>query len=164
MASKPNPSWTQPQKDKFSVIMQATEIVIPYFGQEIPVLDNHSTEQVCDQLGLVKIALKAFEKTETILKERFKVKLNGARALRTTRFEANIRTAPRIALNQSKVQELLQKCDDEGIDLLKLVDGVIAKEIRVPSDVFFPEDSEWSNQRIFNSETEVDTLTVKEIK
>lgn len=163
MASRPNPSWSEPQKQLHKVFQEAQEIVIPYSGPEIPRLDNHTPEQVCDQLGVVKALKSKVDAVEKILKERFKPMMGGEKELRGTRYVATMRNNPRVALDQQKVKEFLQRADDEGIDVEKLLDLVIEKRIQVPNTVFFPEDSEQSNQRAFNSETDVATLNVKAI-
>src|SRR5882724_2404899 len=139
MASRPNPSWTQPQKDKFNTIQQATETAIPFFGAEIVRLDNHTPEQLCDMLGVIKAAGKSFETVENQLKERFKP-LMPARAagmesseLRGERYVANLRTAPRVALNQKGIKEdLLERADTLCVNLERLLDAVEDGKIKVP--------------------------------
>jgi hypothetical protein len=128
MASKPHPDWTEPQKKVFNQIQEAIPLVIPYFGADIPSLDNHTTEQLCDDLGVVKQAKKAVEKVEKTLSERFKPRMEG-KELRGNRFVAEKRESTRTALNQGKCKGLLAKADELGVDLQKLLGLVEAGEL-----------------------------------
>lgn len=165
MATKPNPSWSDPQKKVFKAIQEATEIVIPYSGPEIPVLDNHTTTMLCDELGVVKEAKKAFEEAEKILKERFKSRMEG-NEFRGTKYLATIRPSTRVALNQGKCKELLQQFDDEGIDIQRLLAAIVEGKIQVPDDVKLidpEEEGGESNMFKFHSSTGVSSLFVEPI-
>jgi hypothetical protein len=170
MASKANPSWTEPQKKVHGQIAQAIDIVIPYFGPEIPVLDNHTDEMLCDELGVVKAAGKAFELAENALKERFKARLGQRKLLRATKYEATVRDSTRTALNQGKVKSFLERADEHNIDIQVLLDYVISKQVQVPNDVFFPEPKEGeeeeqkTNISNFFSSTPVASLFVEPIE
>ena len=167
MASRPNPSWSEPQKKIHRIVNDALEVIIPYFGEEIPLLDNHTGQQVCDDLGVVKEARKAFEGVEATLKERFKPFMGQELEFRGTKYIATKRPSTRTALNQGKVKAFLAKADEEGIDLQKLLNLVIDKKISVPNDVFFAtnEDGELeeTNTDLFNSSTDVSSLFVEPI-
>lgn len=162
MASKPNPSWTQPQKDKFSAIMQATEIAIPYFGPEIPSLDNHTTEQICDDLGVVKVAKKALEQVEKTLSERFKPRMGALLELRGTKYTAVKRLSERTALDQGKVKELLEQADNVGLDLNALLQQLKEGQYVVPDGLAQAKDED-SNMYTFFSTTDVSALYVEAI-
>lgn len=159
MASKPNPSWTEPQKRVHKEVLEGLELLIPYFGAEIPVLDNHTTEQMCDELGVVKAGLKAFETVEKVIKERFKARLGGLKEMRGTRYEATVRDSERTALNQGKVGLLLGAADSIGLDLNRLLSKIEQGEFEVPADLAL--EKYVSNEEAFFNTTPVATLTVK---
>lgn len=173
MASKPNPSWSQPQKAKFQAIQEATEIAIPYFGPEIPSLDNHTPEQICDDLGVVKVAKKALEQVEKTLSERFKPKMEGLLELRGTRYIATKRPSQRIMLNQGKAKELLERADELGVDLQKILVLVEAGELEgykpswtlstVPGDNEMEEPYPVTNMEQFHTTMDVSALYVEAI-
>lgn len=171
MASKPNPSWSEPQKRVHKDIQEGMEIVVPYFGPEIPVLDNNTPEQLCDMLGVVKAGKAAFEKVEKILKERFKPKMPKAAAgadeveLRGTRYVATLRTNPRVAIDQGKVKELIATADEAGINIERLIAWAITQSREagdLPERVWAYNPTE-TNTLMLNSQTEVETLNVKAI-
>lgn len=167
MASRPNPSWSEPQKKVFNQIQEATAIAIPYFGEDIPALDNHTPVMVCDELGVIKAVRKMFDQVEETLKERFKPMMGKELEFRGSKYVAEKRPSTRTALNQGKVKTFLQQADDEGIDLQKLLDAVIEKKVTVPNDVFFETDEEGelkeTNTNLFNSSTPVSSLFVEPI-
>lgn len=165
MASKPNPNWSATQQGKAKNIQEATEVAIPYFGPEIPRLDNHTREQVCDDLGVLKDARKTFEKAEKALAERFKALLGDDTELRTSRFEATYVGSTRTALDQGKAKELIEAADNVGLDLdmlLRSLRGDIdATSFMVPDGMELT--GEKTNANAFNSSTSVKTLNVKPI-
>lgn len=162
MASKPNPSWTEPQKKIHSQIFEGADIVIPYFGDEIPRLDNHTDEQLCDMVGVVKKGKKAFENVEKILVQRFKARLGQRRELRGHKYEATIRGdgGGRTILNQSKCKELLEKADELGVDLLGYLEAV--EQDIVAIDTPLGEDSP-TNMEAFHTSSGGDALYVEPI-
>jgi hypothetical protein len=162
MASKPNPSWSEPQKRVFKDVMEAMEIVIPYSGAEIPSLDNHSPEQICDDLGVVKAAKKAIEKVEKILTERFKPRMGALLEMRGTRYIATKRLSERTALDQGKVKELLVAADNAGLDLDALLTSLQKDQFTVPDELKQMRDED-SNTYTFYLTTDVSALYVEPI-
>jgi hypothetical protein len=158
MASKPHPDWSEAQKKKHKVVLEALDIAIPYHGQEIPRLDNNSREQVCDQLGVVKEAAKVLEKAENTLKERFKPLMGSDTELRTSRYEATLKGSVRTALDQGLCKELLSAADGAGLDLAKLMHRLNDDNFVVPDGCSLADEA--SNEQTFFGDTDVKTLKV----
>ena len=161
MASRPNPSWSEPQKKVFNAINEARDLAIPHFGEEIPGLGNLTPNQLCDQIGVVKEARKAMDTVEKTLIARFKPQMEE-KELRGSKYIATKRSAPRVALNQKAVKEdLLERADELGVDIERLLDAVADKKVKVPDNVLL--DEEESNMKDFHSSTDVETLRVDPI-
>lgn len=164
MASKPNPSWSEPQKKVHKQVLEALDVAIPFFGPEIVVLDNHTDESLCDNVGIIKCARKAFDEVEKQLTARFKARLGSRTEMRGTRFEASNATSERTALDQTKVGLLLGAADAIGLDLYKLMQWVDAgKPFDFPEAFKLNPDDVASNEGRFFKTTPVSTLRVTEI-
>lgn len=160
MASKPNPSWTEPQRKLHKDVQEAMEIAIPYFGPEIPRLDNHTPQQLCDTIGVVKAARKAFDQVEKTLIARFKPTMGAEGEVRGTRYVATNTQSERTALNQSAIKELLARADTLGIDLQKFLDLAEAGELE---GHILATALDGTNTERYYSTTEVETLRVEAI-
>ena len=161
MASRPNPSWSEPQKKVFNALNEARDLAIPHFGEEIPGLGNLTANQLCDQIGVVKEARKSIETVEKTLIARFKPQMEDTE-LRGSKYVATKKSSERTALNQSKCKELLTTADDLEVDLLSLLDAIRSKRLEVPNEVFLAEEAK-TNMEAFHSSTDVETLRVDPI-
>lgn len=162
MASRPNPSWSEPQRDIFKTLREAEEIVIPYFAKELPSLDNHTPEQICDELGVIKVARKAIEGVEKTISGRFKPHMHE-KELRGNRYIATKRSSERVALNQGACRGLLEQYDNLGVSLTRLAAAIASGQITVPDNTKLDVETEESNTREFYSSTAVEALYVEPI-
>lgn len=129
-----NPSWTRAQAIAFARIGDAIPYVISYSADEIPVLDNHSLEQLIDETGALKAAKKLVETAEKAHVERLKARLGAKDSHKGDKYEANYRGTKRTILNQGLCKEILEAYDAEGIDIRALLDEIKAGRIDITAE------------------------------
>lgn len=130
----PNPSWTRAQTIAFGRIVDAIPYVVAYSADEIPVLDNHSLEQLIDETGALKAAKKLVETAEKAHVERLKARLGDKDGHKGDKYEANYRGSKRTILNQGLCKEILEAYDAEGIDIRALLDEIKAGRIDITAE------------------------------
>jgi len=155
---KENPDWSDAQKRLFKNMGDATLTAVSYAAKEIPPLGNKDAAALLEELGPVNEAKKAVEKVEKILKERTKALLGDKKELRSDNFEASITVAPRVALNQGAVKEVLEQLGDTN--LAKLALDIYSGEFKLPEMYRFM-DGETSAFGEYMDSTEVATFRIK---
>ncbi len=115
-----NPSWNMAQQTFFKRLRDALPVFVSYLESEIPVLDNTTTEQLVDEVGLIKQVKKHCEKVEKTHAERLKARLGGEDT-RGSAFQATFRGGTRVILDQGACKALISTCDAVGFDLGKLL-------------------------------------------
>lgn len=145
-----HPDWTGAQRTFFFRLKEALPILMGYLGEEIPVLDNTTDNQLVDEVGVLKQVKKTAEKAEKTHVERLKSRIGDKDSMRGGAYEATYRGSKRIILNQDACKELIQKANDLEINLGRLMAAIESKQISIPNNVFLgevektiaPEDSE----------------------
>lgn len=99
---------TDRQRQLARTIDLATDTLLKYAAPEVPPLANYTPEGMLEELGRVNEGRKAMEKTEAILKERFKTLLEGRSELRSDNYNAKLENRPRTALDQQKAKDFFE--------------------------------------------------------
>lgn len=110
MATKPQ--LTDTQKALRKALDLAADSAVAYAAPEVPKLGNLTPEGLLEELGYMNEARKALEKTEKVLKERYKSLSKNAKTGRSDNFKQETADQERTALNQAAAKEYFEK---EGI-------------------------------------------------
>lgn len=149
MASKPNaivenPGWSLAQRTFFQRLQNGLPVLMGYLGEEIPVLDNHSNQQIVDETGLLKQIKKTTEKAEKAHVERLKSRIGDQDSMRGSSFKATYRGSSRVILKQEAAKELVDLCDSEGIHIGRLMAAIKSGRIdlSMAEDVFLKDEAD----------------------
>lgn len=99
---------TNVQKNVQRALDAATSTTIAYAAPEVPPLNNLTLDGLTEELGYINLARKALEKTEKIIKERWKTLADGASEHRSPNFTVKIENRERTALNQGKAKAFFE--------------------------------------------------------
>lgn len=127
-----HPNWSARQQMMFHIIQDALPIALAYEAEEIPIMDNHTTEALIDETGLLKSAKKVIEKAEKAHVERLKMRLGDASKKDGYRYKAEYRGSIRTILNQGLCKEMAAAWDEEGIHIGRTLEAIKNGEIVVP--------------------------------
>lgn len=101
---------TATQKQLANTIDKATSSVLAYAASVVPPLENLTKQGMLEELGYMNEARKAIEKTEKIIKERLKSRLDaGETEMRSDNFQMTYENRERCALDQTKAKSYLEQ-------------------------------------------------------
>lgn len=124
-----NPNWTAAQRAYFYRLRDALPILMGYLSSEIPVLDNHSLEQIVDETGVLKQVKKTSEKAEKAHVERLKARMGNLDEKRGETYQAIYRGGSRIILNQEACKAAVAQFDEEGIHINRLLAAIKSGQV-----------------------------------
>lgn len=129
-----HPDWGVAQNTLFARIAAAVPIALGYAGNEIPVLDNHTNEQLVDETGALKQAKKIFDKAEKTHVERLKARIGHLDNCTGDAYVASFRGGSRVILNQEKCKEFIEECNQEGIHIGRLLEALKSGQLDLPTE------------------------------
>lgn len=154
-----NPNWKAPQRTFFHRLRDALPVLMGYLEEEIPVMDNHTIQQVVDETGLLKQVKKTAEKAEKAHVERLKARMGDRDSQRGEAFEAVYRGSSRVILNQEKCKEVVAMLDEEGVHLGRLISALKSGQLACPDNVLLQDETGSPGQPDFvPAETNRDTF------
>jgi hypothetical protein len=143
-----HPDWSEAQLKAWKRVQIALPIALGYVGSEIPVLDNHTNVMLVDEVGVLKKAKKCLETAEKAHVERLKARMGDADEMGGTEYIATFRGSKRVILKQDACKEAVQKFDDVGVHIGRLLAAIESGQIQIPENVQLQADAtreDWPN-------------------
>jgi hypothetical protein len=106
LSDQPMPR-TEAQRRLEQTLDRASSTLITMAGPDVPNFGNMTPQQLVDEAAIMGEVHRRAEQAQKTFKEVLKTKLEGAKTLRGDKYEVNITSSPREALDQTKAKEVL---------------------------------------------------------